>query len=90
MINTTINKSEVRAEQAASKKCQSIKLGLDVHADTIREDIRQKNSTGLLSALANVSALKDIAEELYVDPDQQVDPKRFSSACVRAFMSLPN
>jgi hypothetical protein len=59
-------------------------------ADTIREDIRQKNSTGLLSALANVSALKDIAEELYVDPDQQVDPKRFASACVRAFMSLPN
>jgi transposase len=35
MINTTINKSEVRAEQAASKKYQSLKLGLDVHADTI-------------------------------------------------------
>jgi len=35
MLNTTINKSEVRAEQAASKKYQSLKLGLDVHADTI-------------------------------------------------------
>jgi transposase len=35
MINRTINNSEVRAEQAASKKYQSIKLGLDVHADTI-------------------------------------------------------
>ena len=29
------NISEVRAEQAASKKFQTIKLGLDVHADTI-------------------------------------------------------
>lgn len=29
------NNSEVRAEQAASKKHQTIKLGLDVHADTI-------------------------------------------------------
>ncbi len=29
------NNSEVRAEQAASKTYQSIKLGLDVHADTI-------------------------------------------------------
>lgn len=29
------NNSEVRAEQAAGKKYQSIKLGLDVHADTI-------------------------------------------------------
>jgi len=35
MINTTVNKSEVRAEQAASKKYPSIKLGLDVHADTL-------------------------------------------------------
>lgn len=29
------NTSEVRAEQAASKKQQTLKLGLDVHADTI-------------------------------------------------------
>jgi transposase len=29
------NTSEVRAEQAASKKLQTLKLGLDVHADTI-------------------------------------------------------
>jgi transposase len=35
MINHTTNNSEVRAEQAASKKYQTIKLGLDVHADTI-------------------------------------------------------
>jgi transposase len=35
MTNKKSNNSEVRAEQAASKKHQSIKLGLDVHADTI-------------------------------------------------------
>src|SRR5256712_14128563 len=35
MYQQTTNNSEVRAEQAASKKHQSIKLGLDVHADTI-------------------------------------------------------
>ena len=35
MINTKLNTSEVRAEPAASKKHQLIKLGLDVHADTI-------------------------------------------------------
>ena len=29
------NNSEVRAEQAASKAYQTIKLGLDVHADSI-------------------------------------------------------
>ena len=35
MKQETCNTSEVRAEQAASKKLQTIKLGLDVHADTI-------------------------------------------------------
>src|SRR5204863_8417880 len=29
------NNSEVRAEQVASKKYQTIKLGLDIHADSI-------------------------------------------------------
>jgi len=35
MHNQPTSISEVRAEQAASKKYQTIKLGLDVHADTI-------------------------------------------------------
>ena len=35
MNKPTSNTSEVRAEQAASKRHQTIKLGLDVHADTI-------------------------------------------------------
>lgn len=35
MSNDQLNNSEVRAEQAASKKHQTIKLGLDVHADSI-------------------------------------------------------
>jgi transposase len=35
MNQPKINNSEVRAEQAASKIHQTIKLGLDVHADTI-------------------------------------------------------
>ena len=35
MTKQTTNNSEVRTEQAASKKHQTIKLGLDVHADTI-------------------------------------------------------
>ena len=35
MNEQTSNNSEVRAEQAAGKKYQTIKLGLDVHADTI-------------------------------------------------------
>jgi transposase len=35
MNQHTVDNSEVRAEQAASKKHQTIKLGLDVHADTI-------------------------------------------------------
>lgn len=35
MNKQTSNNSEVRAEQAAGKKYQTIKLGLDVHADTI-------------------------------------------------------
>ena len=35
MNSQTLNNSEVRAEQAASKKYQTIKLGLDVHADSI-------------------------------------------------------
>ena len=35
MNKQNLNTSEVRAEQAASKKYQTIKLGLDVHADTI-------------------------------------------------------
>jgi transposase len=35
MTEQTINISEVRGEQAASKKHPTIKLGLDVHADTI-------------------------------------------------------
>jgi len=35
MTNKTPDNSEVRAEQAASNKLQTLKLGLDVHADTI-------------------------------------------------------
>ncbi len=35
MTNKKSNTSEVRADQVASKKHQTIKLGLDVHADTI-------------------------------------------------------
>jgi len=35
MTNKKSNISEVRAEQAASKRYKTIKLGLDVHADTI-------------------------------------------------------
>ena len=35
MTKQDIDNSEVRAEQAASKKHEIIKLGLDVHADTI-------------------------------------------------------
>ena len=35
MSNKILNNSEVRAEQVASKKYQTVKLGLDVHADTL-------------------------------------------------------
>lgn len=35
MNSPKLNNSEVRAEQAANQKAQTIKLGLDVHADTI-------------------------------------------------------
>lgn len=35
LMSTPNNNSEVRAEQAANKKHQTIKLGLDVHAETI-------------------------------------------------------
>jgi len=35
MTKQNCNTSEARAEQAASKKYQTLKLGLDVHADTI-------------------------------------------------------
>lgn len=35
MIEHKLNTSEVRAEQAASTKLQTLKLGLDVHADSI-------------------------------------------------------
>jgi transposase len=35
MLNQTLNPSDARADQAASPKLQSLKLGLDVHADTI-------------------------------------------------------
>jgi transposase len=35
MNSPKLNNSEVRAEQVANKKHQTIKLGLDVHADTI-------------------------------------------------------
>lgn len=35
MTKPNLNTSEVRAEQAASKKLQTLKLGLDVHADSI-------------------------------------------------------
>jgi len=35
MTKQTLNTSEVRAEQVANTKYQTIKLGLDVHADTI-------------------------------------------------------
>ena len=35
MTKPKSNPSDVRADQVASKKCQTLKLGLDVHADTV-------------------------------------------------------
>src|SRR5438477_5237725 len=35
MTNKSTNNSEIRAEQAASKQLETIKLGLDIHADSI-------------------------------------------------------
>jgi transposase len=35
MLKQNLNTSEARADQVASKKLQALKLGLDVHADTI-------------------------------------------------------
>lgn len=35
MLKQNLNTSEVRADQVASKKLQTLKLGLDIHADTI-------------------------------------------------------
>src|SRR5256885_15332137 len=35
MTNKSTNNSEIRAEQAASKQLETIKLGLDVHAGSI-------------------------------------------------------
>ena len=57
--------------------------------ETIQEDLRHKNIPGLAHAGANVAALKNIAEPLWIDPAQRVDPKPFSAACTKAFMSLP-
>jgi hypothetical protein len=57
--------------------------------ETIQEDIRQKNAAGLLHASGNVAALKDIAEPLLTEPVQRIDTNKFSSACTKAFMSIP-
>ena len=35
MLKQKLNTSEVRADQVANTKLQTLKLGLDVHADTI-------------------------------------------------------
>ena len=35
MLKQKLNTSQVRADQVASRKIQTLKLGLDVHADTI-------------------------------------------------------
>lgn len=57
--------------------------------ETIQDDIRLKNAPGLLHPSANVAALKDLAEPLLTDPARHVDAKQFSSACAKAFMSMP-
>jgi hypothetical protein len=57
--------------------------------ETVQEDIRQKNEHGLAFANTNVAALKSIAEPVWIDPARRVDPKPFSAACTKAFMSLP-
>ena len=49
MTNTKLNTSEVRAEPAASKQHRLIKLGLDVHADTIVV-VRTRGHTALQPA----------------------------------------
>jgi hypothetical protein len=57
--------------------------------ETIQEDIRQKNATGLLHASANVTALKELAVPILTDSSRHVDTTKFSAACVKAFMSMP-
>jgi hypothetical protein len=57
--------------------------------ETVQEDIRQKEAAGLAHVIANVAALKNIAEALWIDPARRVDTRPFSAACAKAFMSLP-
>jgi len=57
--------------------------------ETIQEDIRHKNASGLLHASANVAALKNLAEPMLTDSSRHIDIAKFSSACVKAFMSMP-
>jgi hypothetical protein len=68
---------------------QQLVEGIFWLVETIQEDIRHKNAPGLLHASANVRALKDMAEPLLIDPARPVDTTKFSSACVKAFMSMP-
>jgi hypothetical protein len=68
---------------------QQLVEGIFWLVETIQEDIRHKNAPGLLHASANVAALKDIAEPMLVDPARHLDASKFSSACLKAFMSMP-
>jgi hypothetical protein len=68
---------------------QQLVEGIFWLAETIQEDIRHKNAPGLLHASANVRALKDLAEPLLTDPARQVEATKFSSACMKAYMSMP-
>jgi hypothetical protein len=82
---------------AAYKACSGSKAearqqlveGIFWLVETIQDDIRHKNAPGLLHASVNVAVLKDLAEPLLMDASRQVDTTKFSSACVKAFMSLP-
>jgi hypothetical protein len=90
-------KARIQMIDAAYKACadsrpdarKQLVEGIFWLVETIQEDIRLKNAPGLLHASANVAALKDLAQPLLADPARRADAKQFSSACTKAFMSMP-
>jgi hypothetical protein len=70
------------------KKC--LAEGIFWLADSIEEEIRQHDYALQRKAIADLSDIKDIAEQSFKDPKHWVGTQEFAMACARLIMSLPD
>jgi len=68
---------------------QELAEGIFWLADTMENDLREKNPENLDYCLSNVERVKEIAEATFKDSTSHIGTEPFADACARLMVGLP-